>query len=77
MKNEITVDPMALTFELEVKAAGEKCANCGHKGLTVAGENAFTRFQSPEAECYVECKCRRCHALDRRTFTFINPKFAY
>jgi hypothetical protein len=68
--NTITVDPLALAFELELKAADSRCANCGCKSMTICGELSATQVVNCTLTCQIECECTRCKCRDVRTFTF-------
>lgn len=74
----MTIDTFAMLFDLEVCAAGEKCANCGKKGLTVRHEHSVpTKASGSVVTCEPWLTCPRCTLDQVRTFQFVNPKFAY
>lgn len=65
----MTVDHLALTFELEVKAANAKCQNCGRVGLSTFGQTIVTSV-SPRIDFAQECQCNKCEALQLARFSF-------
>lgn len=75
--NEITVDPMALLFEVELKAAAVRCGNCGKRGFTVVGDNIQGRFEDHVFTCAPELQCIRCRIAGTQIMKFANPVFIY
>lgn len=72
----LTVDTLALLFELEICCANTRCNNCGKRGLTLLhGSDARTVIDPPLVKCTVETICLRCEFADHQDYTFENPKF--